>query len=215
MSTINSFLERNPYDATQRIDYPLEPPLQRDGTEDIAVICDGNGEDLLSSRHLWLPTGDDPVPPTLTFVRLATAAPRLFAALAAILPYAENESRSLYECWKRDGDEATKEELDACECAIEQARSVITAAGIECPHCKPYRLDIHAIPTARREIAAGWSIEDVQEIRPDLTDEQAWDVLQAVLQHHDATIGINWDVLQYHADKLFGDAPETDEGTEA
>ncbi len=194
---------------------PWSLRFERDGTEDIAVICDGNGEDLLSSRHFWLPTCDEPVPPTLAFVRLATVAPRLLAALAAILPYAENENQSLYECWKRDSDEATKEGLDACELAIEQARAAMTAATTDCPRCESDGLDIHAVPTARREIAAGWSIEDVQEIRPDLTDEQAWDVLQAVLRHHNATIGINWEVLQYHADKLFGDAPETDEGTEA
>jgi hypothetical protein len=60
--------------------------------------------------------------------RLRKAAQILLTALAAILPYAENENRSLYECWKRDGDEATKRELDACERAVEQARAAITAA---------------------------------------------------------------------------------------
>jgi hypothetical protein len=147
--------------------------------------------------------------------QLRKAAPRLLAALAAILPYAENESRSLYECWKRDGDKAMKEALDACERAIAQARAVVTAAETDCPCCESDGPDAHAILAARRQIAAGWSIEDVQEIRPDLTDEQARKVLQAVERNHDATIGINWDVLQYHADKLFGGAPETDKAVEA
>ncbi|MFZ1932672.1 MAG: hypothetical protein WCB27_25385 [Thermoguttaceae bacterium] len=147
--------------------------------------------------------------------RLQKAAPRLLAALAAILPYAENESQSLYECWKRDGNEVTKEALDACERAIEQARAVIAAAETDCPRCESDGLDIHAVLAVRRQIAAGWSIDDVREIRPDLTDEQAWDVLQAVERNHDATIGINWDVLDYHAERLFGDGPETDEAEEA
>jgi hypothetical protein len=114
---------------------PWSLHFDRDGTEDIAIICDGDGNDLLSSRPFWLPQIDDPVPPTLAFVRLATAAPRLLTALAAILPYAENEKQSLYECWKRDGDNTTKEELDACERAIEQAQAAITAATAECPRC--------------------------------------------------------------------------------
>ena len=148
--------------------------------------------------------------------RLRKDAPELLAAaLAAILPYAENESQSLYECWKRDGDAATKEGLDACECAIEQARIAITAAGIECPRGKPDRLDIHSILAARRQIATIWSIDDVQRIRPDLTDDQAWQVLLDVDRYNDDTIGINWDVLDCHAELMFGDAPETDEAAEA
>ena len=55
----------------------------------------------------------------------------------------------------------------------------------------------------------------MQEIRPGLTDDQAWDVLQNARRYHDATIGINWDVLGCHADLLFGDAPETDDAAEA
>jgi hypothetical protein len=68
--------------------------------------------------------------------------------------------------------------------------------------------DIHAVLAARRQIAAIWSIEDVQEVRPDLTEGQCWEVLEATWRYHDATIGINWDVLGCHADLLFGFAPE-------
>jgi hypothetical protein len=69
-------------------------------------------------------------------------------------------------------------------------------------------IDIDAVLAARRQIAAIWSIEDVQEVRPDLTEKQCWEVLLAVRHDHDATIGINWDFLNCHADLLFGDAPE-------
>lgn len=69
---------------------------------------------------------------------------------------------------------------------------------------------IDAILALRHQIAVIWSIEDVQEIRPDLTEEQAWDVLQETRRRHDATLGISWDTLEFHANSMFGDAPETD-----
>jgi hypothetical protein len=53
------------------------------------------------------------------------------------------------------------------------------------------------------EIAIVWSIADVQSIRPDLTDEQASDVLKSLKRNHDATIGINWDLIEIIADDLF------------
>ncbi len=73
-------------------------------------------------------------------------------------------------------------------------------------------IDIDAYLAQRREIAVIWCIEDVQEVRPDLTEDQCWEVLQHARQEHDAGIGINWDVLECHAQMLFGYAPETDEG---
>jgi len=66
-----------------------------------------------------------------------------------------------------------------------------------------HQLDIHAVLAERRQIAVIWSIEDVQEVRPDLTDDQAWAVLQTVERRHDANIGVSWDVLQCQADLLF------------
>ncbi len=74
--------------------------------------------------------------------------------------------------------------------------------------------DIHAIHAKRREIADIWCIEDVQEVRPDLTEDQCWEVLEATRRYHDATIGINWDVLNCHAAILFGYAPKNDEAGE-
>jgi hypothetical protein len=58
-----------------------------------------------------------------------------------------------------------------------------------------------------REISETWSVEDVQSVHPELTDEQAMAVLQKVLDKHDASIGINWDVIETWARELF---PETD-----
>ena len=70
-------------------------------------------------------------------------------------------------------------------------------------------IEIDALLAERKQIAFIWSIEDVQEVRPDLTDEQAWQALQQVKSDHDATIGVTWDTLEWAAKDLFGDAPET------
>lgn len=72
-------------------------------------------------------------------------------------------------------------------------------------------LDIHEWLAERSQIAVIWSIEDVQEIRPDLDQYQAWNVLQAASRYHDGNIGINWDVLCWQAHLLFGPEP-SDEG---
>jgi hypothetical protein len=71
-------------------------------------------------------------------------------------------------------------------------------------------LDLHELLAGRRKIAAIWCIEDVQAVRPDLTDDQAWEVLQDAQRKHDAMMGISWDTLEILADELFGPASETD-----
>ena len=58
-------------------------------------------------------------------IRSEPSASALLAALKAVLPYAESEAESLYECWKRDGDLQIKDASDRCERAIENARAVI------------------------------------------------------------------------------------------
>ncbi len=52
-------------------------------------------------------------------------------------------------------------------------------------------------------IAIIWSVEDVQEVRPDLSDDKALKVLHSVKRHHDASNGVNWCVLQCIADDLY------------
>jgi len=53
------------------------------------------------------------------------------------------------------------------------------------------------------KIAAIWCILDVKGIRPDLTDEQAWEVLEEVGRKHDAEYGISWTTLGDVADMMF------------
>lgn len=57
-------------------------------------------------------------------------------------------------------------------------------------------------------ICSIWQVEDVQERRPDLTVEQCREVLRSIERHHNAEIGINWDVIDAVADFLF---PEPDD----
>ena len=52
-------------------------------------------------------------------------------------------------------------------------------------------------------IAEFWGVDDVKEVRPDLSDEQSRKVLHHVQHCHDATIGITWDTLEIVADNIF------------
>ena len=52
-------------------------------------------------------------------------------------------------------------------------------------------------------ITITWHVDDVQSVRPDLTREQAMDVLQRVDRNYDACIGISWQVIQSTADYMY------------
>jgi len=64
-------------------------------------------------------------------------------------------------------------------------------------------IDVHALLAQRKQIADIWCIEDVHGLRPDLTDDQAWDVLQQVKRKYDAEFGICWLTLEIIADLLY------------
>src|SRR5438309_1641686 len=70
---------------------------------------------------------------------------------------------------------------------------------------------VHRLLAERQQIAAIWAIEDVQEVRPNLTDDQAWLVLEEVWHKHDAELGISWTTLEVFADELY---PKTDTAEE-
>ena len=71
------------------IDAPWGLRFDRDGTEDVIVICDAEGYDLARSRPLWLPEGDDPDPPTLAAMVVMLAAPNLLTALIGLADQVE------------------------------------------------------------------------------------------------------------------------------
>ncbi len=64
-------------------------------------------------------------------------------------------------------------------------------------------VDFHQLLARDGKIAAIWCVQDIKGIRPDLTDEQAWEVLEEVGHQHDAEFGINWLTLRDFADMMF------------
>jgi len=84
-----------------------------------------------------------------------------------------------------------------------------------CPEPVDIDCQVHALLAKQKKIGIIWCIEDVRGLRPDLSDEKAWEVLQQVEDIHDAEWGISWTTLQTVADDLFpkpdDTATETDE----
>ena len=54
-----------------------------------------------------------------------------------------------------------------------------------------------------RQTAIIWSVDDIQEIRKDLSEEQAMKILIEAERKHDASYGISWDTLDCMADLMF------------
>ena len=67
----------------------------------------------------------------------------------------------------------------------------------------------------QRQVAVIWCVADVQSVRPDLTEDQCWDVLQKCLDQHDSEWGFTWTFIKDIAADLFGLAPKTDAAGEA
>jgi hypothetical protein len=63
-------------------------------------------------------------------------------------------------------------------------------------------------------IASLWGVEDVQNLRPDLTFDQCMEVLEQCMDKHDAEIGINWQVIEFHAGDLFPEPDDADDAAE-
>ena len=65
--------------------------------------------------------------------------------------------------------------------------------------------DVDTVDLGSGQIAIIWSVEDVLMQCPWLSDEDAYEVLCRLDHKHDATIGINWDVIDITATLMFGD----------
>lgn len=50
-----------------------------------------------------------------------------------------------------------------------------------------------------------WHIDDVKEIRDDLTEEECREVLQFIKNNHDSNVGVNWGTIEAAANFLFSD----------
>lgn len=101
-----------------RLNTPWTLRFERDGTEDVGVIVDADGDELVRSRHFWLPDHGDPSPPTLCGLRLMADAPRLLSALERFASQIEIEL----------DPEVTGPRLAA---ALAEVRTVLEAAGGE------------------------------------------------------------------------------------
>ena len=96
------------------------------------------------------------------------------------------------------------DEPDTTEAAIAEAKAQLIVAAlnltgggwVQPPHA-------HWILHQDKQVACIWGVEDVQKLRPDLTNDQAWEVLQRVEHEHDADHGIVWNTLRHAADELF------------
>ena len=64
-------------------------------------------------------------------------------------------------------------------------------------------IDVHQLLDENRHIAHIWGIDDVRHLRPDLSADQAWEVLQTVERRLNSEFGINWDFIRDTADELY------------
>jgi len=51
-------------------------------------------------------------------------------------------------------------------------------------------------------ISIVWHIDDIKEVDNTLTNDQARKVLQVLKKTHDASVGINWEVISYTIDAM-------------
>ena len=65
------------------------------------------------------------------------------------------------------------------------------------------KIDIDKLLKQRRQVAVIWSVEDVQQSRPDLNSDQAWKVLLECERVHDCEIGFTWELIDTVAYDLF------------
>lgn len=108
-------------------------------------------------------------------------------------------------------------ECKRCGCEVERERDAVVSIAYPwyCPACDEGRTvwEVEFVENAPFEqvrwgfvdedtMVTAWTVEDVFEVAPDLTIEDARDVLATALDNHDANIGINWDVLTMWADYI-------------
>lgn len=81
--------------------------------------------------------------------------------------------------------ELTQQQINVLEAAIEL--------------CGGYRAVLNYITDKEAEIAIIWSVQDVvaqaNHRHKPITYDQAYHILKEIKRNHDATVGINWDVI--------------------
>ena len=69
---------------------------------------------------------------------------------------------------------------------------------------------MRTIELSEDEIAIIWSTEDVKMQCEWLDDDQAYEVLHYLDHNHDACFGVNWDTIQFAAERLFPEPGENE-----
>lgn len=93
--------------------------------------------------------------------------------------------------------------------SIEFALNAAFAAGAESIQRCRSAIDVNELLEERRQIAIIWGTEDIKDVRPDLNEDQSWQVLQLCNKRHDCNDGFTWDLIEYVANHLF---PITEKG---
>lgn len=103
-------------------------------------------------------------------------------------------------------DEAFDDELNGILAEIE---GFITAKRKQSKWLLPIHaaVNISELLAKSRTIAIIWTVEHVRKARPDLTEDQAWEVLERARRAHDRDYGLTIGNLGDHAFALFGPAP--------
>jgi hypothetical protein len=68
-------------------------------------------------------------------------------------------------------------------------------------------IDLHELLAESSRIAHVWGTDDVRQRRPDLDDDQAWEVLQVVEKRLDSNLGVTWNTVEIIANELYSEKP--------
>jgi hypothetical protein len=82
---------------------------------------------------------------------------------------------------------------------------------LECadvPEEHEFDIDLDALLDEHRQVAVIWTIDHVQEVRPDLSGDQSWEVLKTSRARWGSCQWIDWQVIEKTAEELFGPKPE-------
>ena len=144
-------------------------------TDDADNIEDCEGRNLTALIDV---VGDEDFSQSVTIdfepERQRAAASTLLAALEAVLPFAESERASLFECWRRDGESALELEAERCAGAIEKA-TVAIAAAKEAGIASVSTIGAAALPIVVVKVGGGL-IDDVSSTIPVHVVIADWDV---------------------------------------
>jgi hypothetical protein len=144
--------------------------------------------------------GSMPVAPLIRFPDLERNAPRVIQKRTFSVHEMTATERA-DGCEQRIARETT---VEPPAVDVDELRDRVNGAGGSLQAMPLTNQQIRQQLAAGRRIAPIWCVDDVKAERPDLSDDQCWELLQAIKQEHDANIGINWSVIRDAAYLMFG-----------